>query len=125
LRGYCEAIQLKPGETLIRQGEPGEELFIIEEGLLSVLLHTGDRRVTRLRTFGPGTVVGEMALYTRLTRSADVIADTTCRVWVLRDLHLKHMERMDPELALQFHTFIVDVLASRLGAANRMIRALL
>jgi SulP family sulfate permease len=123
LREYCEAQRLEPGEALIRQGEPGEELFIIEEGLVSVLLRGKDGRVTRLRTFGPGTIVGEMALYTSLTRSADVVADIPCRVWLLPVKHLRRMERMDPDLAIQFHVFIVNTLASRLGAANRAIQA--
>ena len=65
-----------------------------------------------------------MAVYTQLSRSADVVADTPCRVWVLRAKHLSRMECVDPALAIQFHAFIVKVLASRLGAANREIQAL-
>jgi hypothetical protein len=34
------------------------------------------------------------------------------------------MERVDPMLAIEFHTFIVKVLAARLGAANLEIQAL-
>src|SRR5262249_6814690 len=81
-------------------------------------------RVMRLRTFGPGTIVGEMALYAHLTRSADVVADTPSRVWMLSAGRLAQMERADPALAIQFHTFIVKVLAARLGAADLEIQAL-
>ena len=123
LRGYCEAVPLERGETLIRQGEPGEELFLIEEGLVSVLLRNNGR-VMRLRTFGPGTIVGEMALYTRLTRSADVVADAPCRVWRLSARRLAEMEHVDPALAIEFHTFIIKVLSVRLGSATLEIQAL-
>lgn len=124
LREYCEAVRLQAGEALFQQGDIGEELYMIEEGSVSVLLRGSNGRVTRLRTFGPGTIVGEMALYTKLTRSALVQADAPCRLWKLSAKHVGRMERVDPGLAVQFHAFIVKVLATRLAAANQEIQAL-
>ena len=78
----------------------------------------------RLLTHGPGAIVGEMALYTSLSRSADVVADTNCLIWKLPAKHLARMQQVDPELAAQFHSFIVRTLVARLAAANEDIRAL-
>ena len=84
-----------------------------------------DRGPVRLRTFGPGTVVGEMAVYTHGKRSADVVADTPCMAWRLTDEYIRMMEERHPRLANEFHSFVVRLMASRLSAANEEIRALL
>jgi len=124
LREYWEAEHLAPGQALFKQGDPGRELYLVVQGQVSVWLRTAGAPPTRLRTYNPGTVVGEMALYTSLTRSADVIADSDSLVWKLPAGNLARMERADPELAIQFHNFIVKLLAGRLAAADQQISAL-
>lgn len=57
------------GETIIRRGTEGDSMFIVHDG--SVAIRIDDHEVARL---GPGSVVGEMALLTGETRTADVIA---------------------------------------------------
>ena len=122
---YCELLKPKEGEALFRQGDPGDALYFIEQGEVSVLLRLEDGKTKRLRSFGPGTVVGEMALYTRQPRSADVVTETSCRVRKLSGVNLGRLEREHPEVALQFHAYVVKLLAGRLGVANEEIRTLL
>ena len=123
--GYCEQIKLAEGSLLFRRGDPGNALYFIERGEVSVMLTLDDGQKKRLRSFGPGTIVGEMALYSHHPRSADVIADMDCRMRKLSAENLQRMEREHPEVAIQFHIFVVKLLASRLAAANDEIRALL
>ena len=91
LISFCETIKLEQGTTLFKKGEPGDALYFIERGELSVLLKLEDGQIKRLRTFGPGTVVGEMALFSKMPRSADVVTDTVCRV---RKLSAESLARM-------------------------------
>jgi SulP family sulfate permease len=121
----CETIKLEQGTTLFKKGDPGDALYFIERGELSVLLRLENGQVKRLRTFGPGTVVGEMALFSKMPRSADVVTDTVCRVRKLSADSLARMEREHPVAAIQFHNFVVKLLCTRLMAANEEIRALL
>ncbi|MCY3020634.1 MAG: cyclic nucleotide-binding domain-containing protein [Planctomycetota bacterium] len=125
LIGYCETLKLKAGTPLFKRGDPGDALYFIERGRLSVLLRLDDGQTKRLRTFGAGTVVGEMALYSKQPRSADVVADDSCRVRKLSAENLARLEREHPEVAIQFHTYVVKLLSSRLAAANEEIRGLL
>lgn len=61
------------GSVLIREREPGESLFVIAQGAVTVAVHDGgsDRRVATLHD---GAIVGEISLLTGARRSATVTA---------------------------------------------------
>jgi SulP family sulfate permease len=125
LTSCLETVELREGQALFEQGDPGDALFFIERGRLSVLLRLEEGLVKRLRTFGPGTVVGEMAVYSRQPRSAACVAEESCRVRRLTAGKLDWLAAQHPQAAVQFHAFVVRLLAARLAAANEELRALL
>ena len=55
---------------------PADELLFLEVGQLTVLLESTEGPAVRVRTLKPGTVVGEMGLYTHQPRSPSVMSDT-------------------------------------------------
>jgi sulfate permease, SulP family len=114
---------LDAGQPLFSRGEPGDAIYIVERGRVAVSLPLPDGRLVRLRSFGPGTVVGEMAVYTQTTRSADVIAEAPTRVHRLSVPTLLALERDDPVTAQQFHRFLIKTIASRLLVADEALRA--
>src|SRR5262245_28621730 len=57
------------GEALVREGEPGESMFVLESGQVAVKV--GDEKLTDLFA---GDFVGEMSLLTGAPRNATVIA---------------------------------------------------
>jgi SulP family sulfate permease len=125
LLGLCETLELPRDTPLMRQGDPGDALYFVERGEISVLVTVRDQQKKRVRTLGAGTVVGEMALYSGQPRSADVVAETPCRVRRLSAERFARLEREHPSVAIQFHSFVVRLLSQRLTAANDEIRALL
>jgi cyclic nucleotide-binding protein len=70
--------RLRPGETLVEQGDEGGEVFLLFDGILTV--ETGGLEVAEL---GPGAVVGEMALVDHGRRTATLRALTPCRIAVV------------------------------------------
>jgi len=70
--------RLPPGEALVEQGEPGEELFLLFDGILSV-----ERDGRPVVEIGPGAILGEMALLEGGRRTATLRAMTPCRVAVV------------------------------------------
>jgi CRP-like cAMP-binding protein len=70
------------GDYIVRQGEPGDHLFIIESGQLEASTRAGTERLV-LRKMGPGEHFGEIALLTGSKRSADVQALGPTKLWKL------------------------------------------
>jgi SulP family sulfate permease len=125
LLGLCEILEVPQETVLIKRGDAGDALYLLERGEVSVMvqLENGERK--RLRTLGPGSLVGEMALYSGQPRSADVVAETPCRAYRLSAERFARLEREDPAVVIQFHSFVVRLLAKRLSSASDEIRALL
>jgi SulP family sulfate permease len=78
----------------------------------------------RLRTVRPGVVVGEVALYTGVSRTADVVADTDSVVLRLSREAIDRVESEDPELAAALHRWLARTLAERLSDTSRGLAAL-
>jgi sulfate permease, SulP family len=123
LSARLEVRDLEAGQPLFLRGEAGDALYIVERGRVAISLPLEGGRSVRLRSFGPGTVVGEMAVYTRERRSADVLAEAPTRVRRLSLAALLALEAEDPASAQEFHRFLVKVIASRLAVANEALRA--
>jgi hypothetical protein len=74
-----EVRRIEQGATLTRQGEPGEELFLVLDGIVAV-----DVDGTGLGEVGPGAVLGERALLEGGTRTSTLTAVTPVRVAAAR-----------------------------------------
>ena len=120
----CETLELEPAQVLFRSGDPTDGVYFVEQGTLAVVIGLQEGQTKRLRTLGPGSLIGEMSLYTKQPRSADAVAVNACRV---RRLSVEGFERIrheDHELSNELHVYIVKLLSFRLGAANAQIAAL-
>jgi len=87
-----ETKQLADGEILFRAGETTDAAYVIREG--SLRLTTSDpRRFDQGVTFGPGTLIGELALVTETVCAATAIAvEPTTVIRISRSLFCKVLE---------------------------------
>lgn len=90
----------RAGEVIFRQGEPGSTCHIIVQGRLRVFVVGEDGRELSVRLLGPGEIVGEMALFEDLPRSANVKALEKTRTLELHRSVLLGCLRRSPALAL-------------------------
>jgi small-conductance mechanosensitive channel/CRP-like cAMP-binding protein len=67
----CVVAEYGNGEGIVRQGEPGQSMFIVARGEVSVLLEPGREEVARIAA---GGYFGEMSLLTGEPRTATVVA---------------------------------------------------
>ena len=122
---FFETKNYPSGTTIIRQGKDPGGITFIESGKITVMLETDTGKQIRLKTLGPGTVVGEVSLYLGSSASASVIADTDCQVFFLSKESFKKMNLKAPDKTVELHTFIVELLSGRLAESNATIQALL
>jgi hypothetical protein len=67
--------RLAAGDTLVRQGDPGSEVFLVLDGVIRV-----DRDGQQLAEYGPGALLGERSHLEGGVRTSTLIAITACRV---------------------------------------------
>lgn len=118
LAELLDICEIGAGEALFRRGEAGDALYIVEAGRVTVSLPLESGRSVRLRSFGPGTIIGEMAVYTHAPRSADVVTDESARLRRMTLAALHALELEDPLTAQEWHRFVVKMMASRLAIAD-------
>ena len=63
------------GTTLVRQGQPGTDVYLILDGVVGVV-----RDGEPLAEYGPGAMLGERAHLEAGTRTASLVAVTQCKV---------------------------------------------
>ena len=90
----AETIDLAAGDTVVRQGDPGDALFVVARGALHVL-----RDGARVRDLGPGAVFGEMALLDGAPRAATVAAAGAAQVLRIPRAEFEALLDESPELA--------------------------
>jgi CRP-like cAMP-binding protein len=96
------------GQTIVRQGDTGDCMYVVQEGEVEVLREDNGESV-RLAILEAGDFFGEMALFDHDVRSATVRAMGEARVLTVDRRTLLRRFQEDPSLALR----IVDGLIHR------------
>lgn len=104
------------GSTIVEQGAPGQDMFIIIEGRLSV-----ERDGLKIAELGPGGHFGEMSLVDDSPRSATVKARTRTDVLSIGQSEITALMRLDPVLGVKVLWNFVQVLSTRLRSASAEI----
>ncbi|MEO5736559.1 MAG: cyclic nucleotide-binding domain-containing protein [Variovorax sp.] len=113
LAAYMLPNDLSAGEVLINQGTQDRTLFFIESGALSVHL-IGDKGQMQLAILNPGSVVGEGSFFSRLPRSANVVATGSARVWRMTPIRYAELANRQPSVALELIMALGSVIAKRM-----------
>ncbi len=123
LMPYFERVEIAAGDSLIVQDKPSDDIFLIEEGRAVVELANGAQRV-RLAALTHGAIVGEVAFYLAVPRSASVVAESDLVAWRFSRASLERLQATAPEIAARFHAGMSAMLANRLTHTNRLIQLL-
>ena len=86
------------GEVVIRQGEAGDHMYVIQEGRVEVVMDQGGKEV-RLGIREGGHLLGEMAIFERAPRSATVRALGRARILTVDKKSILRRIHEDPSLA--------------------------
>ena len=107
LRQAMEVVRFAAGDPIIRQGEPGTDMYVLAEGRVRVV-HASEGKHTGfdIRLDAPA-VFGEMALVTLERRTATVYAET--------DLECFRLDRAGFQLLVEANPHVTDFLTRTVG----------
>src|SRR5690349_12186669 len=107
------------GSTLFVEGEEGNGLYIIDKGLLKVVVKSpsGEERIVSI--LGSGAVVGELAIIDGLPRSASAVVMQDCEYRFVNRTAFTTFTAMRPH----FYRELVKILSIRLREADKELAA--
>ena len=88
------------GEIIIRQGEAGDSMYVVLDGMVEVAV-AQDAESVRLAVLGEGEFFGEMGLFEHRPRSATVRAVGQAHILTLDKKTILRKIKQDPSLALR------------------------
>ncbi|MBI4347369.1 MAG: cyclic nucleotide-binding domain-containing protein [Elusimicrobia bacterium] len=85
------------GSAVLKQGDPGRDLYIIHTGWVSVTQAFGTA-AAELSSLGPGAIFGEMAMMRDGTRGANVVATTEAAIFRLAFADVQYLLKNNAKL---------------------------
>lgn len=116
-----ELKEFPKGQHIIRQGEMGNEMYVLINGAADVIMNSTDQP-RWLGTLTRGDVFGEMGLIRRHERTADVIATEDVEVLAVNERFLTRIKRRYPRIATEIFFNISKILSDRLEERQRTQR---
>lgn len=112
-------LRCRGGDTVLREGEAGHEMFLILEGVARILKRDAAGAALTLGTLAAGEVFGEMALVSRIERTASVVAETEMQVLVISQEFLQRAMKALPEVAMRLLYNLNGVLCEKLQKTTK------
>ena len=106
----------RAGEVIVREGEQGEELFVIGQGKVDISINFGTPKQTKVGELGSKDFFGEMCVIEPSNRSATVFATETCFIYGIKSSTLNKLYQIWPE----HQTTIMSNLSR--GLAERVLK---
>jgi signal transduction histidine kinase len=117
LATMTQPMTLAPGDLLLREGDPGDAMYVVISGELDVTKLSGGQEV-QLARVGPGTIQGEMSAIEGRPRSASVRAITKVDVLRIPREALLNVFAVEPEAAFS----VLRVMSDRLRSTESLLR---
>ena len=107
-----DTVNLAAGETLFREGDVGDKMYVLLEGTMDVTIAG-----KVVETAEAGALLGEIALIESSPRSATIVAASPCRLAQVDQRRFHFMVQQTPFFA----THVMHVLAGRLRSMDKWV----
>ena len=107
------------GEMIFREGDPGEALYVVRSGSVSIRRDHPDGRTLALAELRPASMFGELAAFGDEVRSATAEALEATALVAILGADMRRVMRSDPEIALK----MLAALAARVRRLNDRLAA--
>jgi CRP-like cAMP-binding protein len=114
----AEVLRVSQGDTIAKEGDPGDALFIVASGSVRVWKADESGASEQVVVLTPGQHVGESSVLDGAPRSASVVAAETTELYRLPWERLKPILDSDSRLAASFYRALAQAVTSRLRATT-------
>ncbi len=109
----------KDTEIIVKQGEPGDNLFVVQDGLVEIVRET-DKGEVLLALRSKGDFIGEMAIFEREVHSATVRALGEARVLTIDKKNFFRRVNEDPSMLFR----LVQNMSARIRELSKEVSSL-
>ena len=117
LRASMTGVKLSRGQVLFKEGDAGDQLFVVVDGKLKLGTTSNDGRENLLSILGPGDMFGELSLFDPGPRTATATAVVDSKLLALANDQVIGWVKEHPQVSLQ----LLGRLAQRLRKANDVL----
>ena len=124
LASAAQEVSFTGGDLIVKEGEPGDRMYIIHTGQVRIVKDLGGLRETSLALLGPGDFLGEMSIIECVTRSASVLAMGPTQLFALKGMDLYRLFQRRPDQYAVIMLNIARDLSRRLRAVDEKFAAI-
>ena len=121
----CKEQKFQGAETVFKEGEPGNRLYIIAEGEVRISRNIPGSGEEALAVLKKGACFGEMAIFDRSERSTDAIANTDGVLLTITRSDFELLMDFNRDIAYKVLWAVVRLLSARLRVTNDNLRSFL
>ncbi len=117
-----ETRRYSDGEIMIRRGDTADGILVLLEGQARATIRTNGSDDFEVAKFLPGSLIGEIAAYGEVERTATVTAVGNARLRHIETAHIAAADALSPGFAADFHKLVARRLARRLSRTTLRIK---
>lgn len=118
---YFKSFNTKKNDILCREGETGNELFVIESGRAAVKIKLQDGSEKEITEFTSGDFFGEIAIFENEKRSATCAVKEDGRVYKLYKNDFLTIMKETPVIAIKIMQKMLDITSGRISNTGRFV----
>jgi diguanylate cyclase (GGDEF)-like protein len=109
------------GETVFREGDAGDNLYILAAGAAAVTIKLPDGGAHEIARFSPGDFVGEMSIFDNAPRSASLVALEKSTLYSLSRDAFSEVIEQHPGIALKLMYRMLNITTQRLRGTSEFV----
>lgn len=121
IQKHLTPIDIPAGKTLFREGDEGNELFIVKSGKVAITIGLSDGKQRELREFSRGDFFGEMSIFENAPRSATCIAKERSSLYSLHEKNFFEIMGSSPLTAIRIMYRMSNITTERLHHTSEFL----
>jgi diguanylate cyclase (GGDEF)-like protein len=118
---HLAVVELAEGETLFREGDAGNHMFVLADGAAAVSILLPDGKEREIARFAPGDFFGEMSIFDNAPRSASCRALAKSSLYSLSKDAFADIIREHPQIAQKLMYRMLNVTTQRLRGTSEFV----